>query len=63
LNGQHIVEIDGNNAVGTSYCLITMISNNDRKGTKTTIKAIYFDDYVRQNNWWQIAKRIGSFIT
>ena len=62
-NGQHIVNVNGSNATGTSYCVITMIHAEDNNGTTTTIRAIYSDDYVRVNNKWLISKRIGNFVT
>lgn len=60
-NGQQVVVIDGDVAQGTCYCLITLISHEDGKKMKTTIGATYQDDYVREENHWLIAKRIGSF--
>ncbi|PBQ30906.1 bile acid 7-alpha-dehydratase [Sphingobacteriaceae bacterium] len=60
-NGQQVVTIDGNNATGTCYCLITLIGREEGKKMKTTIGAIYKDDYVRIENRWLIAKRIGNF--
>ncbi len=62
-NGQHIINIDGSTATGTSYCLITMIRLADNDKTTTTIRAIYSDDYVRVNNKWLISKRIWNFVT
>ena len=61
LNGQQTVTINGDNASGTSYCQITLIGNENGKKMKTSIGAIYQDDYVRENNRWLIAKRIGNF--
>jgi len=60
-NGQQVVTINGDNATGTCYCLITLIGNEKGKKMKTTIGAIYEDDYVRMNNRWLVAKRIGNF--
>jgi hypothetical protein len=60
-NGQQIVSIDGDKATGTCYCLITLIGNEHDKKIKTIIGAIYQDDYVRTNNRWLIARRIGNF--
>ncbi|SFE60053.1 SnoaL-like domain-containing protein [Chitinophaga sp. CF118] len=61
LNGQQKVTINGDNATGTSYCLVTLIGTENGKKMKTTIGAIYQDDFVRENNRWLIAKRIGNF--
>ncbi len=60
-NGQQIVTINGDKATGMCYCLVTLIGNENGKKMKTTIGAIYQDDYIRENNRWLIAKRIGNF--
>jgi len=60
-NGQQVVAINGDNATGTSYSLVTLISTENGKKMKTTIGAIYQDDFVREDNRWLIAKRIGNF--
>ncbi len=61
LNGQQTVTINGDSATGTSYCQITLIGNENGKKMKTTIGAIYEDDFIRENNRWLIAKRTGHF--
>jgi len=61
LNGQHVVSIIGDAAYGTCYCLITLIGNEGGKKIKTTIGAVYQDDYVREGNRWLISRRIGNF--
>lgn len=60
-NGQQVVTISGDNATGKCYCLITLIGNENGKKIKTTIGAIYEDDYIRIDNRWFVSKRIGSF--
>jgi len=60
-NGQQIVNLDGDKATGTCYCLITLIATEDGRKIKTTIAATYHDDYIRDNNRWLISKRIGDF--
>lgn len=60
-NGQQVVTVDGDNATGTCYSLITLIGNENGKKMKTTIGAIYQDDYIREDNQWLIAKRTGNF--
>jgi ketosteroid isomerase-like protein len=61
LNGQQTIILNGDNATGTSYCQVTLIGNENGKKIKTTIGAIYEDDFIQQNNRWLIAKRIGNF--
>lgn len=60
-NGQQIVTINGDTATGTSYCTVTLIGMENGKKMKTTIGAIYQDNFIRENNRWLIAKRIGNF--
>ena len=60
-NGQQVVKINGDTACGTCYCLIMLVGQEDGKKMKTTIGAIYQDDYVREENGWLIARRIGNF--
>ncbi len=60
-NGQQVVNIDGDRAWATCYCHITLIGNEDGKKMKTSIIAIYQDEYIRENNSWFIDKRIGTF--
>jgi len=60
-NGQQVVTIEGDQATGTCYCIVTLIGNKDGKHMKTTIGAIYQDDYARIDNRWLIVKRIGNF--
>lgn len=51
----------GDNATGTAYCLVTLIGIENGKKMKTTIGAVYQDDFVREENRWLIHKRIGNF--
>ncbi|OQP43748.1 bile acid 7-alpha-dehydratase [Niastella koreensis] len=60
-NGQQQFTINGDNATGTSYCMITLIGMENGKKMKTSIGAVYQDDYVYENNHWLIAKRTGDF--
>lgn len=60
-NGQQQLAIDGDKAKGTVYCLITLIEIENDKKMKTTIGAIYKDDYIREDNRWLIDRRIGYF--
>jgi hypothetical protein len=60
-NGQQVVTINGENASGTCYCLVTFVGKENGKKIRTTIGAIYQDDYVREDSHWLIAKRIGTF--
>lgn len=61
-NGQSLFTITGDEATGTCYCLITLISNQKDKKVRTTIGAVYNDHYVRQGKRWLIDKRVGDFL-
>lgn len=61
-NGQQVVQIDGDNATGKCYCLITLIAADSGKKIKTTIGATYEDNYIRINNQWLVSKRVGRFM-
>jgi len=58
INGQHTVTIDGNMASGTLYCLTVLITPDD---LKTTIGVRYYDEYLKVNGQWLIAKRTSHF--
>ncbi len=60
-NGQQVMTIQGDNAVGTCYCLVILIGIENGKKMKTTIGAIYQNVYVREGSRWLIVKRIGNF--
>lgn len=60
-NGQQQLVINGDKATGTVYCLITLIGIENDQKMKTTIGAIYKDDYIREGNAWLIDKRTGYF--
>jgi hypothetical protein len=60
-NGQQQLTIYGDTATGISYCLVTLIGIENDKRIKTNIGAVYYDSFVRENNRWLIAQRIGHF--
>ncbi len=60
-NGQQVVTINGDHASGTCYCLIKLIGDEDGRKMKTTIGAVYQDSYVRADDRWLVAKRVGDF--
>jgi len=62
INGQHFVNIHGDKATGTSYCLVTLIGEVDGKRVMTTQGVSYEDEYARVNNKWLIAKRASTFV-
>lgn len=62
LNGQHSVEIDGDNATGISFSQIKMIRESDGKETLTDYSVRYDDTYVFENGKWLIKNRVGHFL-
>jgi len=60
-NGPHTIILNENSASGTLYCLITLISYENSKWIKTSIGAIYEDEYTYEKNQWNISKRITHF--
>lgn len=61
INGQQTLTINGDNASGISYCLVTLIGNQNGKKMKTTMGVYYNDEFVKQNGHWLIAKRTSNF--
>ena len=61
INGQLSLTLNGNKASGISYCMVTLIGNENGKKIKTSMGVYYNDEYVRENNRWLIAKRTSNF--
>lgn len=61
MNGHLVVDIDGDRASSTHYCLVTLISEQQGKQYKNMNGIIYQDEYVRQGDQWLIAKREARF--
>ena len=61
VNGQQTVEIAGDKAKGTSYCLVVLIGKEKGKTIKNTSGVIYNDEYVRRGKSWLISKRVSNF--
>jgi ketosteroid isomerase-like protein len=61
INGQQAVDLRGDRATGTSYCLVVLIGNENGKTIKTTMGVTYDDEYVRRGGAWLIAKRVSHF--
>ena len=61
INGQQTVELAGDKATGTSYCLVVLIGKENGKTIRNTSGVIYSDEYVRRGKTWLIAKRVSNF--
>lgn len=61
INGQQVVNIDGDKATGTAYSQVVLISNKDGKRTMLTQGVRYDDEYVKRDGRWLISKRTSHF--
>ncbi|WP_210384801.1 nuclear transport factor 2 family protein [Rhizobium sp. PEPV16] len=61
INGQQTVELNGDTATGTAYCLVVLIADEAGKKIKNTSGVTYHDEYVRRDGKWLIAKRTSNF--
>lgn len=62
INGQQVVNIDGDTASGTAYCQVVLISNDGNKRTMLTQGVRYDDEYVKRDGRWLIAHRTSHFM-
>jgi hypothetical protein len=62
VNGQQTVTINGDQASGVSYCMVTLIGPDNGKKMRTTMWVYYNDDFVRVNKKWLIARRTSNFV-
>lgn len=62
LNGQHIVQINGETATGISFAQIKMIREPEGKSVLSDYSVRYDDTYVFQDEKWLIKERTGYFI-
>lgn len=62
INGQQTVTINGDRAVGTSYCQVVLIGNEDGKKMMNMQGVRYNDEYARVDGKWLIAKRTSYFM-
>jgi hypothetical protein len=61
MNGQQVVEIDGDAATGITYCQVKYVSEEDGREVVTDSSVRYHDEYVRQDGRWYIDTRIARF--
>lgn len=62
MNGQFTVDINGDNAHSTHYCLVVLISEDAQGKTYKNLNGIiYQDEYVRRDGQWLISKRTARF--
>jgi len=62
MNGQFTVDIDGDKASSTHYCLVVLLSENAQGDAFKNLNGIiYKDEYIRCDGQWLIAKRVAHF--
>ncbi|MCW3017400.1 MAG: hypothetical protein JWO02_4492 [Solirubrobacterales bacterium] len=61
MNGQQVVEIDGDSATGITYCQVKHVSEEDGREVVTDSSVRYHDEYIRQDGRWHINTRIARF--
>ncbi|MFT3933994.1 MAG: nuclear transport factor 2 family protein [Chitinophagaceae bacterium] len=61
LNGQLTLTLQGDKALGISYCYVTLVGMENGKRTQTNFYVIYHDEYKKKNGQWLIAKRQSDF--
>lgn len=60
LAGQLLIDLEGNNARGTSYTFVTLVSSMDDQQYVRKIWAVYKDEYIKHDNRWLIQNRIAT---
>lgn len=61
-NGQHLVEVEADQASGTGYSLIILVGGPDTEKTITQMGVIYNDIYVKRGGVWLISARTSDFM-
>ncbi|WP_184547023.1 nuclear transport factor 2 family protein [Mucilaginibacter sp. FT3.2] len=61
MNGQLLLNVNGDNATGIGYCKAHLVSAEDDKEYITEHCIRYDDTYVRENGSWFISHRISHF--
>jgi hypothetical protein len=61
INGQQVVQVDGDAATGIAYCQVKLVGEEDRAEVITDSSIRYDDEYVRQDGRWLIKTRISRF--
>lgn len=62
LNGQHIVQVDGDHAEGTVFSQIKMLREQDGQEVLTDYNVKYNDTYIRENGAWRIRARVSDYV-
>lgn len=62
LNGQHTVQLSGDQASGINYCHVILVGEQNGKNIIHNHGVRYQDHYVKQDGQWLIKKRIARFM-
>lgn len=62
MNGQQVVQVEGDHAKGKSYCQVVLIGKNEEGKRVRNMQGVWYEDeYVMQGGRWLIANRISHF--
>lgn len=61
MNGQQVVDIDGDSATGIAYCQVKLVTEEDGKAFITDSSVRYKDEYVQRDGRWLFKTRISHF--
>jgi hypothetical protein len=57
MNGQSEVAIQGDRAIGETYCLVHQFTGENDRRKCQTLRIRYYDQFLRQENRWYFAER------
>ncbi|MFF3380385.1 nuclear transport factor 2 family protein [Streptomyces sp. NPDC002680] len=61
MNGQQVVDVDGDSATGIAYCQVKLVAEEDGKEFITDSSVRYTDEYVLRDGRWLFKTRISHF--
>ena len=62
MNGQHVINVNGDEATGILYCRAALVTEEDGKEFISDNLIYYEDTYAKQNGKWLIKERISHFV-
>ena len=62
MNGQHVIEVNGDQATGILYCRAALVTEENGKEFIADNFIWYEDVYEKQNGRWLIKSRTSHFI-
>lgn len=63
INGQQVVDIQGDKATGVSYCQVVLIGPNEKGERVQNMQGVrYEDEYLKVDGEWKIANRTSHFV-